>query len=222
MLGTVPLLRPPSPFVCWPFASLRGSSAPSPGSWFLAQGGSGSSAGLLSTGAECHLCWGRWRQHGAGGDWVSASVQGLCPSVMSSSSPGSMGMLWQRWDLGGSVVFLSLPTPWGPTVSPSLPGHPAVLLLIPHEAPHLGGQPGDLVTREWLLWPVEPILCSCHLSHQAVSALANVLQLRQSGSPGVQEGASAGCQSLSPGHSWAHLCFVAWAGLAHPGTTPQA
>lgn len=131
MLGTVPLLRPPAPFVCWPFASLRGSSAPSPGSWFLAQGGSGSSAGLLSTGAECHLCWGRWRQHGAGGDWVSASVQGLCPSVMSSSSPGSMGMLWQRWDLGGSVVFLSLPTPWGPHSVPippwapcSAPSHP--------------------------------------------------------------------------------------------------
>lgn len=111
------------------------------------------------------------------------------------------------------------PHPGDPKVSLSLSRHPAVLLFIPHEAPHLGGEPGHLVAGGWLLWLVEPVLCSCHLSHWAVSALANVLQLGHLGSPGVQGAAMR--QSLCPGHSWARLCCMAWAGLAEPGTTAQ-
>lgn len=101
---------------------------------------------------------------------------------------------------------------------PSLSGHPAVPVLIPHEALHLGGEPGALVAAGWLLWLTEPVLCSSHLSHRAVSALASVLRLGESDSPGVQDRASTGCQSLGPGHSWP-ICAAwpgqGWLSLAH-------
>lgn len=123
----------------------------------------------------------------------------------------------------GSEGFCGIPvppytlgTPWCPHPSPGTPQ----CLFSPHMRHHIWeeslgtwGPEGDSVanrTHPLQLSPVTP-----------VTALADVLQLREPGSPGVQEAARAGCQSLCPGHSWGHLHCVAWAGLAQPGTTPQ-
>lgn len=110
----MPLLRPPAPFVPWPFASL-GATLPlllGAGSWrgAAAEAALGSSPPQLN-GTFVGDAGGSTGLAGTGSVPVS---QGLCPPVMSSSSQGNVGMLWQGWDSGVSVVFLSLPAPWGP------------------------------------------------------------------------------------------------------------
>lgn len=74
-----------------PWGSAR---PPSPGSCFLARGCSGSGPGLLSTGAEWHLCWGHWWQLGAGGDLVRPCAGGGGGALPTSNVQSFLGEHW--------------------------------------------------------------------------------------------------------------------------------